>query len=368
MRRISPPSLLCSIVISGLIACGALHAQDTTVVRLGDNINDPFAGYTYAPAITDDGLTLYFVSDRRGGFGGHDIWGATKARPRDTLFTHVFNLGSHINDRNSEGAVSITGDGRTIYFSGCNRADGKGDCDIYESHFDGEEWSPARDVMELNTLFWDAQPSISADGNTIYFISNRGGMTGGEDPDIYFSTKGSDGTWADPQRMPPPITTPAREDAPYIAPDSSLYFSSNRSGGLGGLDFYVSKQNPDGSWGEARNLGAPLNSSRDERFITMAPSVDVIYFSSTRNVGGRSKLSLYMALLPPSGVTLHVAGRVYDRPSGRGILSGLMLVDSASGRAIGGAVSDSTGGYSIEVNLHHPTSAILYGAVEDFGA
>ncbi|MDB5034915.1 MAG: hypothetical protein JWQ98_2156 [Chlorobi bacterium] len=324
MRRISP-LLARSILIFCLAACGALHAQDTVIIRLAENINDPLAAYTYAPSITGDGLTLYFVSDRRGGMGAHDLWGATKASPRDTVFTHCFNLGSHINARMSEGAVSITGDGRTIYFSGCNRLDGKGDCDIYESHLDGDEWSPARNVMELNTLYWDAQPSISADGNTIYFTSNRGGLTGGEDPDIYFSTRRDDGTWADPQRMPPPITTPAREDAPYIAPDSSLYFSSDRRGGMGGLDFYVSRRNPDGSWGEPRNLGAPLNSSQDERFITMAPSADVIYFSSARAGSGRQKIALYMALLPPTGVTLHVAGRVYDRPSGGALPAGLIL-------------------------------------------
>ncbi|MEP7219359.1 MAG: hypothetical protein ABI876_10605, partial [Bacteroidota bacterium] len=268
-----------------LASAVSLSAQDTTVIRLGINTSS----LEYAPTVTGNGRTLYFVSNRPGGFGGHDFWVTTKADRRDSAFAPPVNLGPSINTDLNEGVASISSDGQTMYFTGCNRADGLGDCDIYEAHLDGTTWKVVRNVTELNSIYWDSQPSISSDGRTIFFVSNRPGSVGADDVDIYYSTRDAGGIWSTPKNLGPTINSPDREDSPFILPGGgALYFSSARPGGFGGLDFYISKRNQDGSWGTPENLGGKINTARDERFITLPASGDILYYSAERTISGVS--------------------------------------------------------------------------------
>lgn len=320
--------------------------------NIGSICNSP--SLEYAPTVTADGRTLYYVSNRPGGVGGHDFWYTTKKERLDTVFADPINLGRPINTELNEGVASIAADGQTIFFTGCNRPDGLGDCDLYEAELDGTEWKNVRNVSEINSAYWDSQPSISSDGKTLYFVSNRPGAIGGEgDADIYYSTLGSDGKWSAPKNLGPPINTKEREDSPFIiAGSGALYFSSAGHGGEGGLDFFVSKRQSDGTWGAPENLGPPFNTDRDERFITLPAAGDIVYFSSARNdMPNSGELDIFMGLLPPRTITVLIAGRVYDMCTQGNLPADLVFIDSETGDTLNRSRTNiATGGYSFVIN------------------
>lgn len=304
----------------------------------------------YAPTITADGRTLYFVSNRPGGVGGHDFWITTKTERLDTIFTPPTNLGRPVNTELNEGVASIAADGQTIFFTGCNRPDGLGDCDLYEAELDGTEWKNVRNVSEINSPYWDSQPSISSDGKTLYFVSNRPGAMGGDDDaDIYITTLQGDGRWSAPRNLGAPINTSEKEDSPFIiAGSGALYFSSAGHGGEGGLDFFVTKRQADGTWGKPENLGEPYNTGKDERFITLPAAGDIVYFSSERrDLPNAGKLDIFMGLLPPRVVNILVTGRVYDQCTQGNLPADLFFVDSETGDTVNVSKTNSaTGEYS----------------------
>lgn len=262
------------------------------------------AALEYAPTATADGRRIYFVSNREGGAGGHDLWTVTKENPIGLEFGVPVNIGGPINTEKNEGMTAVSPDGRTLYFTACNRPDGLGDCDIYQATLSGTTWENIRNMTAINSPHWDSQPSVSGSGDTLYFVSNRPGALGGaEDGDIYMAVKNDNGEWETPVNLGEPVNTPMREDSPFILPGGSrLYFSSAGHGGYGKLDFFVAERNGDGSWGEPQNLGPVFNTPEDERMLTATANEEVFYFASERpeplNLG---TLDIYMALRSISG-------------------------------------------------------------------
>jgi hypothetical protein len=357
---------------------GLLHAQpdnadvDFQKIELHSLLGINTANLEYAPTVTADGHTLYFVSDRPGGEGGHDMWTGYIKDRRDTSVTSVRNLGNSINTPFNEGTVSISADGLTMYFVACNRRDGVGDCDIYEARLIGNNWKVVRNLKEINSSDWDSQPSISSDGRELYFISTRRGAKGGDgDCDIYVSTRLGSGKWSKPKNLGSPINTSRREDSPFILPGSdALYFSSGRTGGFGGLDFYVSRRNADGSWGDPENLGSPINTSRDERFITLPASGDVVYFASERRdiMKGGGLLDIFVGRMPPRVTTSLIVGRIFDRLTMVNIPTDLMFVDSATGETLYGVTtSEINGTYSLVLNGNEFSTVEVYGVATGYG-
>ena len=351
-----------------LLGTGILpsYAQDTggapdesfsefIIRNLGPIVNTP--SLEYAPTITADGKTLYFVSDRTatGSVGGHDFWVTTKGDRLDTVFTVPSNLGTSVNTTLNEGIASISADGQMIYFTACNRDDGLGDCDIYEAELDGTEWTNVRNLREINSSEWDSQPSVSSDGKTLYFISNRPGVFGGaDDADIYVSRLKSDGRWSEPVNLGSPINTKKREDSPFIFPGGKvLYYASAGHDGFGKLDFFVSHLQDDSTWSVPKNLGKPFNTSEDERFITLPAAGDIVYFASEReDIGNEGMLDVYMGLLPPRTVTVLIAGRVYDVCIDENLPASLSFTNTTTGEVVHTTNTNSaTGEYSFVIDI-----------------
>lgn len=183
-----------------------------------------------------------------------------------------------VNTDADEGAVSLTSDGRTMYFTRCEN-DFEA-AQIWKSERSGGEWSEP----VLVTLFPDssiscAHPSISFDGNELYFVSDA--QNGYGQKDIYVSTF-SEGNWGIPVNLGPQINTSGNEMFPYIRHDGVLFFSSNGHTGLGGLDIYMAEKDSTGNW-IVTNMMAPLNSPFDDFGITFSKNNDFGYFSSNRN-------------------------------------------------------------------------------------
>ena len=183
-----------------------------------------------------------------------------------------------VNTTADEGAVSLTSDGKTIYFTRC--PDDFEAAQIWRSERSGGEWSEP----VLVTLFPDssiscAHPSISFDGNELYFVSDA--QDGYGQKDIYVSTY-SGGSWSIPENLGPQINTSGNEMFPYIRHDGVLFFSSNGHAGLGGLDIFMAEKDSTGNW-IVTNMMAPLNSPFDDFGITFSRNNDFGYFSSNRN-------------------------------------------------------------------------------------
>jgi len=246
----------------------------------------------------------------------HDFWYVTKFERLDTTFSNPRNLDTStkwgnlgVNTHLNEGAASISADGKMIFFTGCNRPNGMGDCDLFVSHLDGETWSrPIPLDSNVNSRYWDSQPSIAPYNKRIYFSSTRPGPNSdgrsiSNNMDIWYCDR-SEGldNWL-PAKNLSAINTKGREWAPFIAADGvTLFFSSDSiKGGYGGSDFYVTRWNPNtDTWSEPVNLGKPLNTPQDDMFISMPASGDVLYFSSARTdlPNAQGGLDIYMAYVP----------------------------------------------------------------------
>ncbi|RME19452.1 MAG: hypothetical protein D6799_01240 [Bacteroidetes bacterium] len=180
----------------------------------------------------------------------------------------------------NQGGCSITVDNKHLFFAMMRYEGGaQPNCDIYVSDMVNDEWKPYRKVPNINhPVYWDSQPSVSADGNTLYFASDRPGGYGGTD--IYVSYRNPQtGEWSAPQNLGPKINTKGHERTPFIHSDSeTLYFSSDGHFGFGGFDIFYSRKNENGEWTEPENIGSPINTPSDELGFFVSSNAKEGYF------------------------------------------------------------------------------------------
>ncbi|QQL51314.1 OmpA family protein [Mucilaginibacter ginkgonis] len=275
-------------------------------INLGPEINTK--DDEYLPVATADEGMLIFTRRIN---NNEDFYKSLKVKGK---WQQAVYLSDQINTPfYNEGAQSISQDGKYLFFTGCNRPDGLGRCDIYVSQKKGDDWSKPFDLPSpVNTPGWESQPSVSADGKTLYFTSNRKGGYGGYD--IWKSTLGPKG-WQEPVNLGPTVNTPFDEQSPFIHPDdSTLYFCSNGWPGMGNKDLFISRLDKEGKWQKPQNLGYPINSSGDENGLTITANGAYAYFASD-NLNGIGGYDIYMFELPvavrPRMVT-YVKGTVTD--------------------------------------------------------
>jgi outer membrane protein OmpA-like peptidoglycan-associated protein len=228
----------------------------------------------------------------------------------------------------NEGSQSISQNGKVLFFTGCNRPDGLGRCDIYIATKKGDDWSKPFDIAPpINTSGWESQPSLSADGRTLYFVSNRKGGYGGYD--IWKSTLTEKG-WTEPENLGPNINTAFDEQSPFIHPDdSTLYFCSNGWPGLGGMDLFVSHLGQDGKWQKPTNLGYPIYSNGDENGLTLTANGTYAFFASNK-LNGLGGFDIYTFELPPAlrpHQVTYVKGIVLDAVTKQPLESAVEIVD-----------------------------------------
>lgn len=269
------------------------------VFNLGSQLNA--SGLDYAPTVNAKENKIYFISDRKGsmpsrfrtGAPSHDIWSAKVLQPLQEGEKAVENIDTtgkygerSLNTDRNEGVLSITTDGKTIYFTACLRDEGFGDCDIYvcQRNKDGS-WGEAKNVgREINSQYWEAQPCISPDGTRLYFVSNRIG----DNIDMWYSDYDADNMkWQPPVRMDV-LNSKGREFNPSISADNRTFFfsSDGRSDSYGTMDFYVTRLNEDDTWLEPVNLGLPINSPDVDDFLSATNDNRILYFSSMRKLFG----------------------------------------------------------------------------------
>lgn len=234
--------------------------------RLSDTIN-AFA-MQYFPVMTADEQELIFT--RRVGGRDTDDEDLVVCR-RDSLghWLPPVSISPNINTPNNEGTCTISADGQNLIFTSCMGRRGYGSCDLFESRKVGEEWTvPVNLGPEVNSAAWESQPSLSSDGRTLYFVSDRRGGVGNKD--IYVSYKLENGKWTKAENLGPRINTPYDEISPFIHVNGrTLFVASNGKVGFGGYDLYKSEYE-NGAWTETENFGSPVNNHEDQfsLFIT----------------------------------------------------------------------------------------------------
>ena len=227
-----------------------------------------------------------------------------------------------INTVDEEGAPCFDKSGNTLYFTRSQTEKGvDAKVGIFESTLVSGSWGRAVKLSIGNDSLLAAHPSISKEGDKIYFVSNRPGGYGGND--IWMSEKTGENKWGEPRNLGPQINTAGNEMFPFIRDNGELYFSSDSHVGLGGLDIFKATQLEKNQW-KVENMGAPINSTGDDFAISFYPGEEKGFFSSYRE-GSRGD-DIYSFELPPK--TYGIEGKLYNKVTGE-------LVDGAVVRLIG---------------------------------
>lgn len=314
------------------------HPVPFKPVNLGPEINT--SADEYLPVATADEATLIFTRKIN---NNEDFYKSNKLNDKWQTATY---LSDQINTpQYNEGAESISQDGKYLFFTGCNRPDGLGRCDIYIAQKKGDDWGKPFDLSPpVNTTGWESQPSISADGKTLYFVSNRKGGYGGYD--IWKSSLSEKG-WGEPENLGPNINTIYDEQSPFIHPDdSTFYFCSNGWPGLGGKDLFMSRLGKDGKWQKPENLGYPINSSGDENGMTLTANGSYAFFSSN-NLNGFGGFDIYTFELPPNlrpKLVTYVKGMVSDAKTKAPLEAAVEIIDLQKNEAVYQDYSDAAQG------------------------
>jgi len=316
-------------------------------VNAGEGINTILP--EYYPTLTVDGQVLLFTRrlpmseplDEQEDFYVSQFddktktWKPAKAMP------------PNINTSWNEGAPTISGDGKKIIFVACtdnsgvnygaNRT-GKGSCDLFITEKIGNQWTnPINLPGGVNTSNWETQPSLSADGKTLYFIRAIRSREGRSNSDIYVSELQSNGLWSEATRLSNTINSSQNEESVQIHPDGkTLYFASRGHIGLGGSDLFVSQLNEQGQWSKPVNLGYPINTRFDENSLLVSAQGNIAFFASDRE-GGYGKLDIYWFNLPESlqaTKTFYFEGLAFDAVTTQKLQANVQLTDLTSGKEV----------------------------------
>ncbi len=279
------------------------HIGDSVKVRIinmGPNINTRY--HEYAPAISTDESILFFTSRRPGNIGGtrnqygeidtvggdwyEDIYVSIRV---DTQWMPAVNVGVPVNTPGHDASVGLSPDGNYLFIY---RDIKSAPMDLFQVVGSIQGWQMPKPLPPpINSPYWEGSLTMTQSGDTIIFSSDRPGGIGGKD--LWMTYRINDSTWAEPVNLGLPINTPGDEDAPFLHPDGrTLYYSSNGKPGFGGYDIYVA-QRIAGGWVEPANLGYPINSPEDDIFFYLNADRTRGYVASARP-GGYGGQDLYI--------------------------------------------------------------------------
>ena len=293
----------CSLVL--ILALGTVtedvNADFTfgTPTNLGPTVNTSV--HDLCPRISTDGLSLFFPSERPGGVGGRDIYVTTRATKEDPWGAPV-NLGPTVNSPADDYSLSISADGLALYFVS-TRTGGSGGYDAWVTTrpTKDDSWNtPANLGPTVNSSADEYSVGISADGRTLYFTSNRGGGSGGYDVWVTARPTTSD-PWGTPVNLGPTVNSSGNEWTLGISGDGrTLFVAADRPGGFGSLDIWATRRaTTNDDWDVPLNLGPTVNSSSVEGFPGISADGRMLFFSSNRS-GGSGNVDLWQVPITPN--------------------------------------------------------------------
>jgi|TARA_R110000782_G_scaffold270486_1_gene372028 hypothetical protein len=262
---------------------------EVTITNIGAPINSEAS--EYVPVISSDEQTMLFTyvgKKSKGGF--EDIFISEKSA--NGQWKNPEPLGDNINGYNHDACIALSPDGQTLFIYKDSK-EKKGE--IYYSKLSGNSWSDPKPLLgEVNTNHWEGSASLSADGKTLYFTSDKPAGFGGRD--IYKATLINDSIWGNIENLGPTINTPYNDDAPFIHPDGrTLVFSSEGHNSMGGYDIFHTQLQLNGTWLPPTNIGFPINSPDRDTYYVLSADGKTGYFSSGRP-GGYGLQDIYSVM------------------------------------------------------------------------
>lgn len=263
------------------------------VDNLGSNVNTAYP--EYGPSITTDEQTVIFTARRDNSTGGkrdindngffEDVYVSNK---KDGKWQSSVLLSKNVNTENHDAAAGLSPDGSKLFVY---RHSGRDGGDLYESTLFGADWEPPVHMNKnINTKYHESSVSMSFDGKRIYFVSDKESGLG--DRDIYYSDMDVKGEWGPAKNLGPDINTKYAEEAVFMHPDGvTMYFSSKGHNSMGGYDIFKATLE-NGKWSAPENLGYPINGPDDDVFFVVSGSGSRAYFASAKQ-GGYGEKDLY---------------------------------------------------------------------------
>lgn len=298
-----------------------------SIEPLPEEINSYYS--QYFPVITVDNRSMIFT--KRDGYGPYDDEDIVVSQFINGKWSRSQPLSDKLSTRYNEGAATISADGRTIIFTSCEQSISMGSCDLFMSTRTGMIWSEPKNLgRNVNTLYWDSQPSLSADGKLLYFSSNRPKGYGGRD---LWVSRNIDGEWTIPENLGDTINTELDETTPYIhVNNKTLFFSSNGHLGFGGYDLFYSDFNEEDSvWSLPVNLGSGINDHNEQLSWTLTADGQTAYFAQEEDIQGKKRSLIVSLQLKTDSIlsskAVYITGRVRNAKNKKPIEAKVKLYD-----------------------------------------
>jgi len=247
----------------------------------------------YKAVVSGDGNTIIFMNKQ-------PFYDAVKvSRKVNGKWTRPLNITPHLESDGDQYICWVSYDGNTIILT----KEDKFNSDLYISNYIDKRWTPSKPIKggDINTKYWESHGCISKDGKTLYFTSNRKGGIG--EMDIYVSKLQANNSWGTAKNLGPVINTELNEDTPFISEDGkTLYFCSQSFTNMGGYDYFSSQMHGDTSWTEPENLGYPLSTTDEDLFFYPTFNDSATGYVSKIRSEGHGGLDIYRigAKLPGS--------------------------------------------------------------------
>jgi OmpA-OmpF porin, OOP family len=316
----------------------------------------------YFPVLTADQQQLFFTG--RMGIGpqyDEDIY--VCERDSKGRWKPPVGISGKINTEQNEGTCTIAADGRTIIFTSCQGRNTLGSCDLYISRKVGDQWTEVENLgPKVNTKFWESQPSLSADGNTLYFVSDKPNGYGKRD--IYVTRRDEEGNWSQAENLGADINTRFDEISPYIHVNGkTLYFASNGRKGFGGMDLFSAEKTGSATWSLPLNLGYPLNDSDDQVSLFISSDGKTGYYANEKSRYTPYHRSELYAFNVPEKIRIefissYVKGHVYDAKTREPLAAAIELIDVNTEKNMSRIRSDSVNGEYLMVLTRGATYAL----------
>lgn len=306
----------------------------------------------YFPVLTADQRELIFT--RRKGFTDEfDEDLVVSFKDDQGRWTSPRSISENINSMFNEGTCTISANGRKLIFTSCIGREGYGSCDLFESEKNGDQWSEPKNLgIGVNTSEWESQPSLAADGRTLYFVSDRRGGQGRRD--VWVTTLNDKGEWTKAKNIGKPVNTIYDEISPFIHVNNrTLFFASNGLTGYGGYDLFFVEKDSALNWSEPKNMGAPMNNHEDQFSLFITPDGKKGYYSHEEAASGGHSVSKIIEMEIPEESRLklksnYVKGMIRDRETKQPLRAQVEMINIANKETESLVESDSiTGEYLI---------------------
>ncbi|MDO9552187.1 OmpA family protein [Rhodonellum sp.] len=283
----------------------------------------------YFPVLTADSRKILFTKRDGTHSSQHEDIFVSYLGDDGESWTKPVGIADNINTPYNEGTCTISADGKILIYTSCDAPDSFGSCDLYIAYRVNNHWQrPSNMGKNVNSRSWDSQPSLSADGRILFFSSNRRGGFGGND--IWYTLRKPDGSWSEAKNLGAKVNSSKDEVSPFIYFNNEIiFFASNGHRGFGGMDLFMSRVE-NGEFMEPENLGYPINDHLDQFSLFITAQRDYAYYTESKLSGGVERSFLHRFQFPEEidlGEKLMVTeGRVLNIKTGEPIEARLSLV------------------------------------------